>query len=166
MLHEQQQTISVQSNVWEWTHVLLVITPCWHLHSFCATGVNSGLATRVTLIRVPLGRMWESISRGWVCFWFKFVPHFAIVVGLRFKWYKLYNVLVRSDNRSCGMCQGTCDSREQKWKKRDRLFRNKHYHSSSKHSAMWLSFWAQFYFIAVCINTINFNYPLQWNRNR
>jgi hypothetical protein len=44
----------------EWTHVLLVNTPCSHLHSFCATGVSSGLVTRVTLIwvsRVGLGSL-------------------------------------------------------------------------------------------------------------
>jgi hypothetical protein len=46
MLHELQQTISMRSNVREWTHVLLVNTPCLHLHSFCAAGVSSSLATR------------------------------------------------------------------------------------------------------------------------
>jgi hypothetical protein len=59
MLHEQQQTILMRSNVWEWTHFLLVNTPCSHLHSLCATGVSSGLATMVTLTRMPL-RVWES----------------------------------------------------------------------------------------------------------
>jgi hypothetical protein len=34
MLHEQRQTISMRSNVREWTHVLLMNTPCSHLHSF------------------------------------------------------------------------------------------------------------------------------------
>jgi hypothetical protein len=39
-VHEQQQTISMRSNVREWTHVLLVNTPCSRLHNFCATGVE------------------------------------------------------------------------------------------------------------------------------
>jgi hypothetical protein len=64
ILHEQQQTISMRSNVREWTHVQLVTTPCSHLHSFCATGVSSGLATRVTLTRVSWGRLEESITKG------------------------------------------------------------------------------------------------------
>jgi hypothetical protein len=33
-----------RSNVREWTRVLLVNTTCSHLQSFCAAGVNSGLA--------------------------------------------------------------------------------------------------------------------------
>jgi hypothetical protein len=70
MLHEQRQTISMRSNVRELTRVRLVKTPCSHLHSFCAAGVSSGLATRVTLTRVSLGRLVESITRGWTCFWF------------------------------------------------------------------------------------------------
>jgi hypothetical protein len=49
MLHEQQQTISMRSNVWERTHVLLMNTKWSHLYSFSATGESSGLATRVTL---------------------------------------------------------------------------------------------------------------------
>jgi hypothetical protein len=65
-----QQTISMRSNVREWTHVLLVNTPCSHLHGFGSTGVSSGLATRVTLTRVSRGRLGESISWGWICFWF------------------------------------------------------------------------------------------------
>jgi hypothetical protein len=48
------------------------ITPCSYLHSFCATGVSSGLATRATLIQVSRGRFGESITRGWTCFWFYF----------------------------------------------------------------------------------------------
>jgi hypothetical protein len=50
-------SVSMQSNVREWTHVLLVNTPCLYLHSFCATGVSSGLATRVTLARVSRGEV-------------------------------------------------------------------------------------------------------------
>jgi hypothetical protein len=72
MLHKQQQTISIRSNVREWTHVLLANTPRSHLHSFCATGVSSGLATRVTLTRVSRGRLGEFITWGWTCFWCHF----------------------------------------------------------------------------------------------
>jgi hypothetical protein len=72
MLQTQQQTIQMRSHVWEWTHVLLVNTPCSHLHSFCTTGVSSGLATRVTSTRVSRGRLGEPITRGWtfLCFHF------------------------------------------------------------------------------------------------
>jgi hypothetical protein len=76
MLHEQQQTISMRSNVQELTHVLLMNTPCSHLYSFCASGLSSDLATRVTLTRVSRGRLGESITRGWTCFWF----HFCTIV--------------------------------------------------------------------------------------
>jgi hypothetical protein len=95
MLHEEQQTISMRSNVQEWTHVLTVNTPCSHRHSFCATGVSSGLATRVTLTRVSRGRLGESLTRG-LTFWF-FVPIYVIVVGLRFKRYTLCCICVRRD---------------------------------------------------------------------
>jgi hypothetical protein len=75
------------SNVQEWTQFLLVSTPRSHLYNFCATDVNSGLATRVTLTRVP----WErSVTRRWTWFGFIFVLHYVIVVGLRFKLYNLY----------------------------------------------------------------------------
>jgi hypothetical protein len=63
MLHEQQQTISMRSNVREWTHVLLVNTQCSHLHSFCATGMSSGLATMVTLTSV-MGEVWRVYYTG------------------------------------------------------------------------------------------------------
>jgi hypothetical protein len=76
MIHEQQHAISTLSNVREWTHVLLVNTPCSQLHSFCATGVHSSLATNVTLTRESRGRLAESITRRWTCFWF----HFCTVV--------------------------------------------------------------------------------------
>jgi hypothetical protein len=72
MLHERQEMILMPSNAREWTHVLLISTPCSHLHSFCATGVSSGLATRVTLTRMSRGRLGESITRRWTCFWFPF----------------------------------------------------------------------------------------------
>jgi hypothetical protein len=52
MLQEQRQTISVRNSVREWTHVLLVNKPCSRLHSFCATGMSSGLAVRMFLTRV------------------------------------------------------------------------------------------------------------------
>jgi hypothetical protein len=56
-----------------WTH------KSSYLHSFCATGVNSGLATRVTLTPVSRGN-WGSVTRGWACFRFNFltaVPDFC-----------------------------------------------------------------------------------------
>jgi hypothetical protein len=62
----------MQSSVREWTHVLLVNTRCSHLHSFRATVVRSGLATRVTLTRVSQGRLRKSITWEWTCFWFHF----------------------------------------------------------------------------------------------
>jgi hypothetical protein len=62
--------ISMRSNVREWTHILLVNTPCSQLHSLCASHVSSGLATRVTLTRVSRGRLGESIAGGWTCFGF------------------------------------------------------------------------------------------------
>jgi hypothetical protein len=48
----------MRSNVREWTHILLVNTPCLYLHSFCANGVSIVLTTRVSLAlmsRVLLG---------------------------------------------------------------------------------------------------------------
>jgi hypothetical protein len=63
MLHQKQQTILMRGSGREWTYVLLVNTPCSHLHSFCATGVSSGLATRVTLTRLLRGS-WESLLHG------------------------------------------------------------------------------------------------------
>jgi hypothetical protein len=82
MLHEQQQTISMRSNVREWTHVLLVNTPCSHLKSFCVTGVSCGLATGETLTRVSPGEVWiVCYTGGWTCFWFNFCSVCVIVVG-------------------------------------------------------------------------------------
>jgi hypothetical protein len=62
--HKQQQVISTQSNISEWTHMLLMYmprshmllmyVPRSHMHSFCATSMRSGLATRVTLTQVSL----------------------------------------------------------------------------------------------------------------
>jgi hypothetical protein len=74
MLHKQKQTISMQSNVREWTHVLLVNTPCSQLHSFCKSGVSSGLATRVTLTRISGGKFGESTSGGGNASDFIFLP--------------------------------------------------------------------------------------------
>jgi hypothetical protein len=59
-----QQPISMLSNVREWTHVLLVNTPSSHLHSFCANGVSSGLATRVTLTWGSRGEVWRVYYTG------------------------------------------------------------------------------------------------------
>jgi hypothetical protein len=43
------------SDVRKWTHILLLNTPCSHLHSFRATEVSSGLATWMTLTQVSRG---------------------------------------------------------------------------------------------------------------
>jgi hypothetical protein len=69
-LSQQQQTISMRSNVRERTHVLLTNTPLSHLHGFRASGARSGLATKVTLTRVA--RRLDSITRGRICFCFDF----------------------------------------------------------------------------------------------
>jgi hypothetical protein len=61
---EQQQTISMLSNVRDLTYVLLVNTPYSHQHSFSATGLSSGLATRVTFTGVSRRSLRESITRG------------------------------------------------------------------------------------------------------
>jgi hypothetical protein len=53
---------------------------CSHLHSFCATGVSSGLATRVTSNRVWRGRLGESITWSWTCFWFNFCTVVRITI--------------------------------------------------------------------------------------
>lgn len=38
----------------------------------CATGMSSGLATMVTLTQVSRGRLGESNTWGWTCFWFNY----------------------------------------------------------------------------------------------
>jgi hypothetical protein len=81
MLYEQQRTISRRSNVREWTHVLLVNTPCLHQYNFWATGISSSLATRMTLARVSRRRLEESITWGWTCFYFIFVLWYVIVLA-------------------------------------------------------------------------------------
>jgi hypothetical protein len=63
MLHEQQQTISVWSNVREWMHVLLMNTAYLHLCNFCVIGMNINLATWVTLTWVSQGG-WENLVLG------------------------------------------------------------------------------------------------------
>jgi hypothetical protein len=70
VFHEQLQTISMRCNVRKWTHVLLVNTPCSHLHSFCATDVSSGLANRVTLTRASRNMLEGSVTRRRTNFWF------------------------------------------------------------------------------------------------
>jgi hypothetical protein len=45
------------SNVREGAHVLPMNTKCSHLHDLCTAGVSSGLAARVTLARMCLGRL-------------------------------------------------------------------------------------------------------------
>jgi hypothetical protein len=76
------------SNVRERTHVLLVNTSCSHLHSSCATGMISGLATRVTLTKGSRGMLGESIIR--VVDLLQILFFHLIVLGLRFKWYTLH----------------------------------------------------------------------------
>jgi hypothetical protein len=57
MLHEQHKMILTQSNVQEWTHILLMNTLCLYLHSFCANGMSCGLATTVILNWVSWRRL-------------------------------------------------------------------------------------------------------------
>jgi hypothetical protein len=54
---------------WNWQilsliFILLVNTPWYYLHTFCATWMSSDLATRVTLIRVSRWRLGEYITQG------------------------------------------------------------------------------------------------------
>jgi hypothetical protein len=51
-------------NIRGWPHVLIVNIPCSLLHSFCASGMSSGLATRVKLSTVSRGRLGESATWG------------------------------------------------------------------------------------------------------
>jgi hypothetical protein len=91
MLHKQYHAISMRNNVREWTHVMLVNTPCSYLHSFCALGMSSGLASKVTLSWVSRCRWGESAARGCICSWFTFLySNNVTVVKLRFKWYAFY----------------------------------------------------------------------------
>jgi hypothetical protein len=59
------------TTVRERKYVLLVNTPCLHLHNFCATGVSSGQATRMPLTRVSQK---EYITRAGPISDFIFVP--------------------------------------------------------------------------------------------
>jgi hypothetical protein len=52
-----QQTIEMRSTVRE-------LTLSAHPHSFCITGVSSGLATRMTLTSMSRGRLGKFIARG------------------------------------------------------------------------------------------------------
>jgi hypothetical protein len=61
-------------------------TFCSWIHHVCtctgfASGLNSGLATRVTLTWVSRGRLGESITRGGLASDFIFIPYYVIVVG-------------------------------------------------------------------------------------
>jgi hypothetical protein len=67
-----QQIVSIPSNIREGAHVLLANTPWLHLHSFCATGVGSGLATGVTLTCESLGCFGKCVTLGWISFWLHF----------------------------------------------------------------------------------------------
>jgi hypothetical protein len=46
----------------EYTHLLLMNTPCSHLQSLCVTGDSSSLATRVTLTAKSRAELGESIA--------------------------------------------------------------------------------------------------------
>jgi hypothetical protein len=69
-------------------HFILVNTSYLQLHSFWATGVSSGLATKMT--RASRGRFGEFIIRGWTCFWFNFCTAVRDGCRLLFKLYTLY----------------------------------------------------------------------------
>jgi hypothetical protein len=56
MVYEEQQIVSMGSNVQERTYILLVNVSCLLLHSLCATNLISGLATSVISTRVSLVR--------------------------------------------------------------------------------------------------------------
>jgi hypothetical protein len=71
----------------KWTHILLVDKPCSNVRSFCASGVSSGLATRVSR-----GRFLETVTRIGPCSDFIFVMLYVIVGGLHFKWQALYSL--------------------------------------------------------------------------
>jgi hypothetical protein len=91
MLYEQQQMISIRSDVRKWTHIPAVNTACSHLHSFWATGVRSGLAKRVTLTWVSRGDL-ENLLHGNVSVCdLIFVPLYMILLGLHFKLYSPHN---------------------------------------------------------------------------
>lgn len=86
VLHKQQQTISLRSNIREWTHVPLASTSCLYRCSFCETDISSGLAKNVTLIWVSRERLGEAVRRvgqpsALICF------AVVTVSGLHFKWY-------------------------------------------------------------------------------
>jgi hypothetical protein len=65
-------------------------TPRSHMHSFCATGVRIGLATRMTLTQVSRGKLGSRITGGESVSDFMFVPYYATAVKLGFKWDTLY----------------------------------------------------------------------------
>jgi hypothetical protein len=71
-LYEQRRTILVRSNLPELTHFPLMNAPCSNLHSFCAAGVSSGLATRVIPTRVTRGKFEVSINKWRGILWFQF----------------------------------------------------------------------------------------------
>jgi hypothetical protein len=55
----RRENLKSHSNI---LYVLLTNTPCAHVHSFCATGVSSGLVTSVALTRVSRGRLRETYT--------------------------------------------------------------------------------------------------------
>jgi hypothetical protein len=82
--------------------------PCSDLHSFRATGVSSGLATRVTLTHHGGG--WKSLlHRGGPTSNFIFVRQYVIVFGFSFKWCTLYVHCtdVMAQGRDCDSVPGS-----------------------------------------------------------
>jgi hypothetical protein len=69
---------------------VLLNTSCSHMHSFWATGLSSGPATRLTSARFWQGG-WESLLHGGgLASDLMFVLKNVIVFVLRFNWYTLY----------------------------------------------------------------------------
>jgi hypothetical protein len=63
LLHEQQQIISKQCNIQEWTYFLLMNKTGSHMQSFYAACDSSSTATWVTSTWVLWGKMGESITQ-------------------------------------------------------------------------------------------------------
>jgi len=64
MLRKKHETILIQSNIRQWTHVVLVNTPYSHAHGFRVTGLSNGLGIMLKLTRVLQLRLVESATWG------------------------------------------------------------------------------------------------------
>jgi hypothetical protein len=75
----------MRSNTRERTHFLLVNLLSSHQHIFCATGMSSGLETKVLLPQVPRGLLHGSVKQ------------YVVAVRLRFVRYILFtsSLLIR-----------------------------------------------------------------------